>query len=92
MTASRVALRVLVTGRVQGVGFRAACRRRATEAGVDGWVRNLPDGRVEAWLEGDREAVGRVAEWCHRGPSWAAVSDVDLHDEVPQGIVGFRAR
>lgn len=92
MTAARVALRILVTGFVQGVGFRAACRRAAARAGVEGWVQNLPDGRVEAWLEGDRDAVGRVAAWCRHGPSWARVTAVELLDESPAGVSGFQVR
>jgi acylphosphatase len=88
----RVAVRVVVTGMVQGVGFRAACHRAARQAGIDGWVRNLPDGRVEAWLEGDRDGVGRVAAWCRHGPSWARVTGVDLHDEAPADVRGFDVR
>jgi len=85
-----VALRLVIEGRVQGVGFRDACRRAAAKAGIAGWVRNLPDGRVEAWLEGDRDAVGRVAAWCRHGPSWAGVSNVELHDVEPAGHGDFR--
>jgi len=90
VTGTPAALHVYVSGRVQGVGFREACRRAAAKAGVCGWVRNLPDGRVEVWLEGDREAVGRVASWCRHGPSWAHVDGVELHDERPSGCSSFR--
>jgi acylphosphatase len=86
---ARVALHLLIRGRVQGVGFRASCRYHATSAGVDGWVRNLPDGRVEAWLEGEPAAVESVAAWCQRGPRHAAVTGVEVHDETPQGLRGF---
>ena len=83
--------RVLVSGQVQGVGFRATCRREAQAAGVAGWVRNRADGRVEAAFEGEEDAVGRVVAWCRQGPRWATVSDVDVDDEPPTGERGFRA-
>jgi acylphosphatase len=90
MTGVPVALHLYVSGRVQGVGFREACRRAAGRAGVTGWVRNLPDGRVEAWIEGDREAVGRVAAWCGHGPGWAHVEGLELVDAEPAGWASFR--
>jgi len=87
-----VAVRAFVSGRVQGVGFREACRRAAGKAGVGGWVRNVEDGRVEAWFEGDREAVDRVLAWCAHGPSWAAVSGLEIHDEPAGGVATFEVR
>jgi acylphosphatase len=64
-----VRYRVLVSGRVQGVFFRDSCRKMAEEYGVSGWVRNRPDGRVEAVFEGPEDAVGRLLEWArHRSP------------------------
>jgi acylphosphatase len=89
MAGPAVALRVYVSGNVQGVGFRAECGRAAGRAGVTGWVRNLPDGRVEAWLEGERGAVERVAAWCGHGPSWSAVRHIEVHDETPVGASSF---
>jgi acylphosphatase len=68
---------VLVTGTVQGVGFRAACRRAAASAGVTGWVRNLDDGRVEAVFTGSRKAVETMVAWCRTGPDAARVEAVD---------------
>lgn len=88
----RVALRLVISGRVQGVGFRESCRRQAVAAGVDGWVRNLADGRVEAWIEGTQEAVEQMAAWCQRGPSWASVTGVEVFDETPTATPGFRIR
>ncbi len=82
--------RLLISGRVQGIGYRYSCRRVAESAGVSGWCRNLPDGRVEAALEGEAEAVERVLDWCRRGPSRAEVTDVDVTDEAPRGETGFR--
>lgn len=81
--------RLVVRGRVQGVFYRETCRRVATEAGVAGSARNLPDGTVEVVLEGDDAAVRRVEEWCRRGPEWAHVESVDVAAEPPEGIAGF---
>lgn len=69
---------VFVSGRVQGVFFRANTRDRARQSGVGGWVRNLPDGRVEAVFEGEKDKVSEVVGWCRHGPSSADVSDVDV--------------
>lgn len=77
--------RVLISGLVQGVYFRAYTRDTATELGVTGWVRNLPDGRVEAVFEGKEEAVGRMIEWCRRGSPRARVEDVEVFEEPYRG-------
>jgi len=69
---------ILVSGRVQGVFFRGATERSAKRYNVTGWVRNLPDGRVEAILEGDKEAVESVIEFCSRGPPGAYVRNLDI--------------
>ena len=82
--------RVLISGRVQGVGFRWSCRRMAEAEGLAGWCRNLPNGRVEACFEGDRAAVERALAWCRSGPSSAIVTSVDVTPEMPQGERGFR--
>ena len=81
--------RVLVSGRVQGVWFRDACRREAQARGLGGWVRNLPDGRVEAVFEGAPEAVDVVVAWCHRGPQRARVARVEVREEAPVGPGDF---
>lgn len=83
---------VTVTGRVQGVGMRFACQREAERAGVTGWVRNLRDGRVEAVLEGEEDAVDAVLCWLHGGPPAARVDAVDVRVEEPQGEQGFSVR
>ncbi len=67
---------VLVSGRVHGVFFRAQTKRQATANGVGGWVRNLPDSRVEAVFEGEEDAVKTLVEYCRHGPSSAVVTDV----------------
>lgn len=78
------AVRVLVTGRVQGVFFRQSTADRARSAGLAGWVRNLPDGRVEAVLQGLPDAVGDVLAWIRAGGPPAAVVDaVEVEDTPP---------
>lgn len=71
------AVRVHITGLVQGVFFRAATKETADKLGLKGWVRNLPDGSVEAVFEGDHNNVKKAALWCKAGPPSARVSDVD---------------
>ena len=87
-----VARRVVVDGWVQGVFFRDSCRRMAAAEGVGGWVRNRPDGRVEAWFEGERPGVDRMVAWCRRGPPGARVTDVEVTPETPVGESRFRIR
>ncbi len=84
--------RVLVSGEVQGVFFRDQCRRIAGQQGVAGWVRNLPDGRVEAIFEGDPDSVERLVHWAHHGPSRARVTAVDVRDEPVEGLASFQIR
>jgi acylphosphatase len=81
--------RVVVSGRVQGVWFRDSCREHARQHGVQGWVRNLPDGRVEAVFEGVPDRVDALVAWCHQGPPRAQVDDVEVTGEAPEGIQGF---
>ncbi len=88
--ARRTRAQVVVSGLVQGVGFRYSLRDLAEREGVQGWVRNLPDGRVEAVLEGDEEAVRRLVGWCYSGPPGARVWNVEVHWSEPQGgLRGF---
>jgi len=74
---------------VQGVFYRDTCRRQAAQHGVAGWVRNRPDGTVEAVFEGSAEAVERMVAWSRRGPSRAVVSGVTVVEEEPEGLTGF---
>jgi acylphosphatase len=83
---------VLVRGAVQGVFFRAETRNRARSLGIDGWVRNNPDGAVEAVFEGDDERVESMVEWCRRGPAGARVEDVEASWAAPEGETGFSIR
>jgi acylphosphatase len=80
-----VRYRVLVSGRVQGVFFRDSCRRVAEEHGVAGWVRNLPDGRVEAHVEGEAEALTRIERALRMGPRGARVETVTVDSEDVSG-------
>ena len=81
----RIARRLLISGRVQGVGFRYFASDAAAREGVTGWVRNLPDGRVEAYLEGETEAVTRVERALGNGPRGARVDLVDVETEPASG-------
>lgn len=83
-------VRVIVSGRVQGVSYRDACRREAVGQQVSGWVRNRPDGTVEAVFEGDREALDAMVAWARLGPPAASVDRVELFEEAPAGLTGFR--
>jgi acylphosphatase len=76
---------VFITGRVQGVFFRAYTRDTAIREGVQGWVRNVPDGRVEAVFEGDCDPVDRMVAWCHEGSPLGRVDFVDARDEPYTG-------
>jgi acylphosphatase len=87
-----VRYRVLVAGRVQGVFFRDTCRRTALAHGVSGWVRNLPDGQVEAVFEGQPEDVDRLVAWARHGPPRAAVAHVSVQAEPPEGLTAFLIR
>ncbi len=78
--------RVVVSGRVQGVCFRAFTREEATALKLNGWVHNLPDGRVEFVAEGPREAVEALVQWSHRGSPYGRVEDVEVNWEEEQGL------
>jgi len=86
-------VRILIAGRVQGVGFRYYTCAQAKDIGVNGWVRNLPDGKVETEFEGTEESVEAMLAWCRRGPITAQVSSVSVvsRETVPapefQGFV-----
>ena len=89
----RVKAHVFINGRVQGVFFRYETKRMALRRGVSGWVRNLPDGRVEAVFEGEKSDVEEMIRFCHRGPPGAIVRDVEVIWEQPTGdLKGFQIR
>jgi acylphosphatase len=84
--------RVLVHGYVQGVFFRDTTRREASRRGVAGWVRNRPDGAVEAVFEGSPDAVAAMVGFCESGPRGAHVDRVEAIEEEPEGLSGFDVR
>jgi acylphosphatase len=88
----KVRQRVVVHGYVQGVFFRDTVRRMAQQRGLGGWVRNNPDGTVEAVFEGDADAVERLVGFSREGPRGADVQRVEVFDEEPEGLEGFGVR
>lgn len=90
--SDRTRAHVFVSGRVQGVFYRANTRETAREKGVDGWVRNLDDGRVEAVFEGEESTVSEMVAWCHTGSPQARVDDVEVDYGAPEGLEGFEIR
>ncbi|HEY3674024.1 MAG TPA: acylphosphatase [Acidimicrobiia bacterium] len=82
--------RVVVEGRVQGVGFRASCAQQARAAGAGGMVHNLDDGGVEAVFEGIPSVVDALVTWCEHGPRFAHVRNVVVTSEEPRGETSFR--
>jgi acylphosphatase len=88
----RVAVRAFVSGRVQGVWYRQSAAEQARARHVAGWARNLPDGRVELWAEGPRDAVDAFLAWCRVGPRNARVTGLQVEDVVPTAVPGFEVR
>jgi len=91
-SASPCRRRVLISGLVQDVWFRATTAKHAVQAGVRGWVRNLSDGRVEAVLEGTADAVNEMVDFCSQGPEMARVDRIEVVEESPENLEGFRIR
>ncbi len=87
-----VARRLVIRGRVQGVWYREAMRQEAEALGVAGWVRNRLDGTVEAHVEGPSEAVEAMVRWARRGPEHAQVTDLEVHEDDPDGLARFETR
>ncbi|MBD3205122.1 acylphosphatase [Candidatus Bathyarchaeota archaeon] len=84
---------IYISGRVQGVGFRASTRRKANQLNVKGWVRNLRDGRVEVLAEGKEEDIDNLINWCHHGPTMANVRDLKVEKTEPTGeFSGFTTK
>ncbi|ADQ67398.1 acylphosphatase [Halogeometricum borinquense DSM 11551] len=90
MSDDRTRAHVFVSGRVQGVYYRASTRDAARNRDIEGWVKNLDDGRVEAVFEGSENAVEEMIEWCHTGSEAADVESVEVEYEAPKGESGFR--
>ena len=92
MTSETIARNVVVSGDVQGVFFRDSARREARRRGVNGWIRNRPDGCVEAHFEGPADGVAALVRWCGEGPRHASVADVRVSDAGPEGFDRFAIR
>lgn len=92
MAEKRTAAHVIITGKVQGVYFRAETRKAATARGVTGWVRNRPDGSVEAVFEGDEAKVDEMLTWCETGSPRAEVANVDVTWKEAEGFADFEVR
>lgn len=93
MEGNKERAHVYVTGNVQGVFFRDSTRQNAEKLGLTGWVRNTPDGRVEAVFEGPSSEVREMVDWCENGPSHADVEDVEAEYERPEeDLQGFEVR
>ncbi len=80
-----IRMHILVSGKVQGVFFRSSAKKRADELHITGWIRNLDDGGVEAVLEGEREKVEKMVEWCRKGSSYAIVKNIQVISEEYKG-------
>jgi acylphosphatase len=87
-----IARHYFIGGRVQGVGFRYYVHEAARQEDVRGWVRNVHDGRVEAFAEGDPEAVARFEARLRQGPSLSRIGHVDIEETTPAGAAGFEIR
>lgn len=86
-------MHVFISGRVQGVWFRANTKQKAEQLSVTGWVKNTSDGRVEAIFEGEENNVKEMIEWCHRGPPQAKIDNVEIKDQMPtSGFDSFSIR
>jgi acylphosphatase len=89
---ARVRVHAIVSGRVQGVGYRFSTASEARRRHIAGWVRNLSNGHVEAVFEGNRSAVVQMLEWCQRGPVGAVVQDLQAEYGTPEGLQNFEVR
>jgi acylphosphatase len=85
----RARAHIYVSGMVQGVSYRWYATQHARTREIGGWIRNLPDGRVEAVFEGPKPAVEELIAWCREGPRYARVSDVEVEWEEPEGVYEF---
>ena len=92
MTSEPAARRLVVSGRVQGVFFRTSCQEQAEALGLSGWVRNTSAGAVEAWVEGEPARIDDLVRWCREGPRLDDVDEVEVHEESPTRVLGFRVR
>ena len=85
-------LRIHVSGKVQGVFYRASTQAKAKELGLNGWVKNAEDGSVLIEAEGEELKLDKLVDWCRQGPSAAQVNAVETEEVQPQGVNGFEVR
>lgn len=83
---------VLVSGKIQGVGYRVSVLQAANKFNLNGWVRNLPDGRVEAVFEGNLSNIEQILRWCRQGNSMAVVQNIVVEQQMPENIQSFEIR
>lgn len=81
---------ILISGKVQGEGYRQSAKSKAEALGLAGIVKNLPDGRVVAEVEGEAPNVSAFVQWCHQGPTLAGVTRVEIFDTAPKNFAGFK--
>ncbi len=87
--SGEIAVKLKISGIVQGVFFRTSTRNHASMLGLSGWVRNNPDGSVEVWAQGDREGLMELISWCRHGPPGASVEEVTVDWVTPGNMRGF---
>jgi acylphosphatase len=92
MTKNIIQKHIFISGRVQGVGFRAFTRKEASSRGIKGWVKNLADGRVEIIIQGEREDIKDMIKRIKEGPSFARVDDIEISDEEIENFDRFEVR
>ena len=80
---------IIVKGKVQGVFFRATTKKQADSLGIKGWVRNLPTGEVEAFLEGEEKNLNEMLLFCKEGPQGSQVDDIEIEEQTPEGLKEF---
>ena len=80
---NRKRVHAFVIGRVQGVFYRSSAKSEAMRIGLTGWVKNLPDGRVELVAEGPPDAVDELLQWCYKGPAYSRVDRIEIQEETP---------
>lgn len=86
-------IRVIIKGRVQGVFYRASTKKQADQLGIQGWVRNLPDGSVEALFQGDQTIISKMLAWCRQGPPASKVETVSTENpEMTERFKTFEVR
>ncbi len=88
--SSMIRAHVYISGKVQGVGYRLSTQSEAVKLGIKGWVRNVPNGSVEAIFEGGPTAIEQMIQWCYEGPPAAVVRDVQVEYETPEGLSEFQ--